>query len=116
MKIYRIVKHTEVEHLASESMARERVRILSSKQDGNSIKSKYTCEVVEANIQLLDTKVRHATGPEKDRRTLKLMMPDPKLGYYKSMVLLGSLADEYIEKALVDLNPTRFEYVTEENS
>lgn len=112
MKIYRIVKHTEVEHLASESMANERMRILSSKQSGNSIKSKYTCETIEANIQLLPTEVKRLN----DGKVLKLMIPDPELGYYKSMVLLGSLADEYIEKVIVDLNPTRFEYVTEENS
>lgn len=49
-----------------------------------------------------------------DDQVFQCIIPSPDLGYYKSLMYLkenGYVIDTYIEKNLVDLNPTRFQYL-----
>lgn len=51
-----------------------------------------------------------------DGKIFTPIIPDPELGYYKSLVKLSKEKgrDNYVDKNMVDLNPTRFKYIKDD--
>lgn len=63
-------------------------------------------------ILITDLKVKRLL----DDKVFTCIIPDPEIGYYSSMMKLKSLGykiENFIEKNLADLNPTRFQYIND---
>ena len=78
---------------------------------GREIENIFNAEIPDINVQILyNTHVRNL----KSNKVQVLFIPDERLGLYLSLLYLrskGKNVNKLIEKKIVDLNPTRFEYI-----